>query len=141
MLPAGAAPVQVHDRLRPFPAGEYAEGQFRGHLSEGDLGRAGPRASSARIGASCSAGRRALRVRHTARVPLRFTLTSSAALWGLGVQYPLPPPPLLADGEVPDWDWLLVTGLPDVLRTYQVPPKLVMPSPFTAPGPESPEKV
>ena len=57
---------------------------------------------------------------------------------GLGVQYPLPLP---ADGEVPDWDWLLVTGLPDVLRTYQVPPKLVMPSPFTAPGPESPEKV
>ena len=60
---------------------------------------------------------------------------------GSGVQYPLPPPPLPADGEVPDWGWLLVTGLPDAFRTYQVPPKLVMPWPFTVPGPESPEKV
>jgi len=33
-LPAGAAPVQVHDGLGPFPAGEHAQGQFRGHLSE-----------------------------------------------------------------------------------------------------------
>jgi hypothetical protein len=59
----------------------------------------------------------------TRRVPLRFTLTSSVPYGVWGFQYPLPP----ADGDVPDWGWLPVTGLPDVLRTYQVPPKLVMP--------------
>ena len=102
------------------------------------LRRAGPQASSSRIRRVLLCQAPGLSGCGTRRVPLRFTLTSSSALWDLGVQYPLPLP---ADGEVPDWDWLLVTGLPDVLRTYQVPPKLVMPSPFTAPGPESPEKV
>ncbi|HEY4463136.1 MAG TPA: hypothetical protein VGN41_10780 [Streptosporangiaceae bacterium] len=33
-LPAGIAPVQVKDGLRPLPAGEHAQREFRGHLSE-----------------------------------------------------------------------------------------------------------
>ena len=45
------------------------------------------------------------------------------------------------DRPVADQDWLLVTGLPDPFRTYQVPPKLVSPWPLATPEPESPEKV
>jgi len=34
---------------------------------------------------------------------------------------------------------MVVTGVPEALRTYQVPPKLFIPWPFASPGPESPE--
>src|SRR6266581_9774129 len=63
--------------------------------------------------------------------PGRCLFVRSAAL----AQYPYPPP----DDAFPDW--LLVTGSPDPLRTYQVPPKLVSAWPLATPGPESPEKV
>ena len=49
-------------------------------------------------------------------------------------QYP-PPPELGELAACP------VAGLPDVVRAYQVPPKLVMPWPCAAPGPASPENV
>jgi hypothetical protein len=34
VLPAAIAPVQVNDGLRALPAGEHAQREFRGHLSE-----------------------------------------------------------------------------------------------------------
>lgn len=136
-----APQVQVNER-RDDDQGDAGQRQD----VDGPPGGRGPEAGRApgqqREDPACPTlpGAGAWRVRHTARTAALHAHFFFCPM-GSGVQYPLPPPPLLADGEVPDWGWLLVTGLPDVLRTYQVPPKLVMPSPFTVPGPESPEKV
>ena len=88
---AAGPQVQVNDRRDDDQGGADQRQDV-----DGPPGGRGPEAGRApgqqREDPACPTllGAGALRVRHTARVPLRFTLTSSAALWGLGVQYPLP---------------------------------------------------